>query len=237
MFCRNCGNELRDGAKFCNSCGNAVQSTVVTAPEKHIIADEAKTPQTQNPVSVSSPVSSPSAPTQGVPEEPVARQEWIDTMAKSVATQAVDESINKANKNEVVDRVYFFHRRVFSYIKKTTTVVFQEKDLQLGAIIPKLIPYQSIQRIQVRDKINWGEVYYMAAVAFIGIMCLIAEEVLFGLIMFVLAAIAIPFLKNTAVTVISQSGTQKIVMRKSEENKDMFLQDLQLMTGCRVERQ
>lgn len=115
--------------------------------------------------------------------------------------------------------------------------MFQEKDLQIGAIIPKMIPYQSVQRIQVSDKINWGEVYYMAALAFIGIMCLIAQEVLFGLIMFVLAAIAIPFLKNTAVTVISQSGTQKIMMRKSEENKEMFLQDLQLMTGCRVERQ
>ena len=113
MICRKCGNELRDGAKFCNSCGNAVQSTVVTDPEKHIIADEIKTPPTQKPVS-----ESPSVPTQGVPEEPIARQEWIDTMAKSVATQAVDESINKANKNEVVDRVYFFHRRVFSYIKK-----------------------------------------------------------------------------------------------------------------------
>ena len=145
MFCRNCGNELRDGARFCNNCGYAVQCTIPLLSEEEVSGNIAKTPQVSRPAlvsrhasaspaaptqsgpktqtphqdrlpplkrnenpevnliktpkqaPVSSPVSeAPAVPTQGVPEEPGARQEWIDTMAKSVATQAVDESIKAA---------------------------------------------------------------------------------------------------------------------------------------------
>lgn len=30
MFCRNCGNELEDGAKFCDKCGSATDNTVTS---------------------------------------------------------------------------------------------------------------------------------------------------------------------------------------------------------------
>ncbi len=225
MFCKNCGNELRDGAKFCNSCGIAVQSSTIAVPEKQTVTKETMTPM------VHEPMETP------IPEDPAALQDWTNVMAKSAATQAVEESAAQQANKDIVGRVYLFRRTIISYIKKTTTVTFQENDLQIGILSKKNIPYASIQCVNLKDKLNWGEVYYMGAFLFLGIMCLVGEAYVYALLAVILALLAIPVLKNTVVTVISQSGPYKIVMMKKESEKELFLQDLQTMTGCRIEIQ
>lgn len=223
MFCKNCGNELRDGAKFCNNCGVAVQSSTIAVPEKQTVTKETTTPMVHEPME------------KPIPEDPAALQEWTNAMAKSVATRVVEESIAQQVNKDIVGRVYLFRRTIISYIKKTTTVTFQENDLQIGILSKKNIPYSSIQCVQLKDTINWGEMYYMVAFLFLGIMLLVGEAYVYALLAVILALLAIPVLKNTVVTVISQSGPYKIVMMKKESEKELFLQDLQTMTGCRIE--
>jgi len=223
MFCKNCGNELRDGAKFCNNCGVAVQSSTIAVPEKQTVTKETTTPMVHEPME------------KPIPEDPAALQEWTNAMAKSVATRVVEESIAQQVNKDIVGRVYLFRRTIISYIKKTTTVTFQENDLQIGILSKKNIPYSSIQCVQLKDMINWGEMYYMVAFLFLGIMLLVGEAYVYALLAVILALLAIPVLKNTVVTVISQSGPYKIVMMKKESEKELFLQDLQTMTGCRIE--
>ena len=36
MFCKNCGNELPDGSKFCSKCGAAVQAESVVKKRKFL---------------------------------------------------------------------------------------------------------------------------------------------------------------------------------------------------------
>ena len=43
MFCKNCGNEMKDGAKFCDKCGTTIEQSkfsfetgAVAAENKHL---------------------------------------------------------------------------------------------------------------------------------------------------------------------------------------------------------
>ena len=38
MYCKNCGKQLKDTAKFCNGCGKEVQSPAATSPEVKSVA-------------------------------------------------------------------------------------------------------------------------------------------------------------------------------------------------------
>ncbi|MBR6873506.1 MAG: zinc-ribbon domain-containing protein [Ruminococcus sp.] len=48
MFCRNCGNQLADNAKFCNKCGNPVASAAAVKDPEPVIGDVI-IPQDANP--------------------------------------------------------------------------------------------------------------------------------------------------------------------------------------------
>lgn len=37
MFCKQCGNQLNEGARFCNQCGNLIENTVIPDAQKHNI--------------------------------------------------------------------------------------------------------------------------------------------------------------------------------------------------------
>ena len=70
MFCKNCGNRLNDGDKFCNSCGTSTEVTT----------EETITEEVQEPV-VSEPVIEEVK--ESVPEEPVVNNNVIEPVINS----------------------------------------------------------------------------------------------------------------------------------------------------------
>ena len=60
MFCKNCGNRLNDGDKFCNSCGTSTEVTT---------AEEATINEVQEPVATELAIEEEVK--ENIPEEPV----------------------------------------------------------------------------------------------------------------------------------------------------------------------
>jgi len=58
MFCRNCGNPLPDGARFCNRCGTQVKQPAAPAPEPTFVPTQESVPEPE-PVFEPSPVPEP----------------------------------------------------------------------------------------------------------------------------------------------------------------------------------
>ena len=54
MYCDNCGNKLRDGAKFCNKCGTNIEEYVVPEPDKPFVNSVANGQDILNQVSSNS---------------------------------------------------------------------------------------------------------------------------------------------------------------------------------------
>lgn len=63
MFCSNCGNEIKDGQKFCTACGTPVpEQTLSSAPDQADINTPQQSAEYSNPETVQSPEQSPVAP-------------------------------------------------------------------------------------------------------------------------------------------------------------------------------
>ena len=55
MFCRNCGKEIKDGAKFCENCGTPVMAA---AEQAQNTAEESKMQENNAPAEVVAPEAS-----------------------------------------------------------------------------------------------------------------------------------------------------------------------------------
>ena len=213
MFCKNCGNEIEDGSKFCGKCGtlqDAPEVNGISSSEEQTIHQQAYNAGTEN-----SPLTSESV-TEGTAHQIIGREYIFKNNIPSKFL--IDYFIGGNIKCQFQDDMLF--------IAEEGTLSFNKKKY--------MFPYDDIRELNFIDRINVLQLITVILAAILGIIFIFIYPFI-GLLFLAMAVFGI--IKNVPETVLlvnSKSGKSfKIKMKRIKNKKiadrDSFINDLNNM--------